>query len=28
VLNDERGHPTDAAEKVLRAGQTLDITGK
>jgi tRNA1(Val) A37 N6-methylase TrmN6 len=28
VLNDERGHPTGAAEAVLRAGQALDITGK
>ena len=26
VLNDERGQPTDAAEAVLRAGKTLDIT--
>jgi tRNA1(Val) A37 N6-methylase TrmN6 len=28
VLNDERGQPTDAAEAVLRAGKTLDITEK
>ncbi len=28
VLTDERGQPTDAAEAVLRAGGTLDITGK
>jgi tRNA1(Val) A37 N6-methylase TrmN6 len=28
VLNDERGQPTEEAEMVLRAGQTLDITGK
>jgi hypothetical protein len=28
VLNDERGQPTHAAEAVLRAGQTLDLTEK
>jgi tRNA1(Val) A37 N6-methylase TrmN6 len=28
VLNDDRGQPTDAAEAVLRAGKTLDITEK
>jgi tRNA1(Val) A37 N6-methylase TrmN6 len=28
VLNNERGQPTDAAEAVLRAGKTLDITEK
>lgn len=28
VLNDERGQPTEAAEAVLRAGETLNITGK
>jgi tRNA1(Val) A37 N6-methylase TrmN6 len=28
VLNDEEGQPTDAAEAVLRAGKTLDITEK
>jgi tRNA1(Val) A37 N6-methylase TrmN6 len=28
VLNDERGQPTDAAEAVLRTGETLDITEK
>ncbi len=28
VLNDERGQPTQAAENVLRAGETLNITGK
>ncbi len=28
VLNDERGQPTDAAEAVLRAGKTLNITEK
>lgn len=28
VLNDERGQPTEEAEAVLRAGQTLDIAGK
>jgi tRNA1(Val) A37 N6-methylase TrmN6 len=26
VLNDERGQPTAAAEAVLRAGETLNIT--
>ena len=28
VLNNERGQPTDAAEAVLRGGETLDITEK
>jgi tRNA1(Val) A37 N6-methylase TrmN6 len=28
VLNNERGQPSDAAEAVLRAGKTLDITEK
>jgi tRNA1(Val) A37 N6-methylase TrmN6 len=28
VLNDERGQPTDAAEAVLRAGETLNIAEK
>jgi len=28
LLNDEKGQPTDAAEAVLRAGNTLDLTEK